>query len=169
MFVLNDVTIRPIKEVDAPSIHTVALEAWSHTYRMIFDQQFIESFINRNYAPEAILSLFPQIQAGSMLFEVAEYASNVIGFCNLGINKQGGELYRIYLLPDFIGRGIGRRFLESGEAFMVEHGIDSYFCFVHKNNEIGKQFYLHSGFRHISEKDKEDEWFMQKNLLKIQE
>jgi ribosomal protein S18 acetylase RimI-like enzyme len=166
--VLNDVTIRPIKESDALSIHAVALEAWRHTYHMIFDPQFIKSFVNRNYAPEAILSLFPQLQVGSMFFEVAEYASNVIGFCNLGIHKQGAELYRIYLLPDFIGHGIGRRLLERGEAFVVEHGIDSYFCFVHKNNELGKRFYFHSGFRHITEKDKEDEWFMEKRLFKIQ-
>jgi len=63
---LNDVVIRPIKESDAPSIHAVALEAWRHTYRTIFDQQFIENFVNRNYAPEAILSLFPRIQSGAM-------------------------------------------------------------------------------------------------------
>jgi len=164
---LNDVVIRPIKESDAPSIHAVALEAWRHTYRTIFDQQFIENFVNRNYAPEAILSLFPRIQSGAMFFHVAEYESKVIGFCNIGINKQSAELYRIYLLPVFIGQGIGRRFLELGEVFVGEHGIDSYFCFVHKNNEIGKQFYLNSGFKHISEKDKEDEWFMEKRLSRI--
>ena len=161
---LNDVAIRPIRESDALAIYTVALEAWRYTYRTIFDQQFIENFVNRNYAPEAILSLFPRIQSSSMFFHVAEYESKVIGFCHIGINQQSAELYRIYLLPAFIVQGIGQRFLELGEAFIVEHGIDSYSCFVHKNNEIGKGFYLHSGFKHISEKDKEDEWFMEKRL-----
>jgi diamine N-acetyltransferase len=161
---LNDVIIRPIRESDAISIHPVALESWQHTYRTIFDQQFIENFVNRNYAPEAILSLFPYIQADSMCFYVAEYAANVIGFCNIGIHQQGAELYRIYLLPAFIGQGIGRRLLSLGETFVIERGIDSYFCFVHKNNEIGKRFYLNFGFKHISEKDKEDEWYMEKKL-----
>jgi len=142
------------------------LEAWRHTYSMIFDQQFIEDFVNRHYAPKATLSLFPRIRSGSMFFHIAECASKVIGFCNIGINKQSAELYRIYLLPAFMGQGIGQRFLELGETFVVEHGLDSYFCFVHKNNEFGKRFYFRSGFKHISEKDKDDEWFMEKSLSK---
>lgn len=166
MGMLTHVVIRPIRESDAPSIRAVALEAWQYTYRKIFDQQFIENFVNQNYAPQAILPLLSGIQAGSMFFDVAEYSSKVIGFCNIGITKYGAELYRIYLLPTFIGQGIGRRFLERGEAFVVEHGIDSYSCFVHKNNEIGKRFYLASGFNHISAKDQDDEWFMEKNLSK---
>ena len=161
---LNNVLIRPLRELDAPGIHTVALEAWRHTYRTIFDERFIEDFVNRHYAPEATLSLFPRIRSGSMFFDVAEYESRVIGFCNIGINNQSAELYRIYLLPAFIGQGIGQRFLERGEAFVAEHGIGSYFCFVHKNNEIGKRFYVRSGFKHISENDKDDEWFMEKRL-----
>jgi ribosomal protein S18 acetylase RimI-like enzyme len=167
MEMVNDVVIRPINESDAPSIHAVALEAWMHTYRTIFNQQFIQDFVNRNYAPETILSLFSGIQAGSIFFDVAECGSKVIGFCNIGITKQGAELYRIYLLPAFIGQGIGRRLLERGEEFVVKHGMDLYFCFVHKNNEIGKQFYLKYGFKHISAKDKDDEWFMEKSLSNI--
>jgi ribosomal protein S18 acetylase RimI-like enzyme len=161
---LNHVTLRPIRESDVPNLHAVALEAWQYTYRMIFDPQFIENFVNRNYAPEAILSLFPRIQSGFMFFYVAEHKAKVIGFCNIGINKQIAELYRIYLLPTYLGQGIGRRFLELGETFVVAHGIDSYSCFVHKSNEIGKRFYLASDFKHVAEKDREDEWFMEKWL-----
>jgi ribosomal protein S18 acetylase RimI-like enzyme len=168
MGMTNEVVVRPISESDVPSIRAVALEAWQHTYRTIFDQQFIEDFVNQNYAPEALLSLFSGIQAGSLIFDVAEYASKVIGFCHIGITRQSAELYRIYLLPTFIGQGIGRRFLERGETFVVEQGRDSYFCFVHKNNEIGKHFYLHAGFKHIPDRDKNEEWFMEKRLSKIQ-
>jgi ribosomal protein S18 acetylase RimI-like enzyme len=158
----EDVIVRPLQESDAPEIHAVALAAWQYTYHKIFDQKFIENFVNRNYAEEAITSLFPRIQSGSMFFDVAEQGSRIIGFCNLDINNQSAELYRIYLLPAFIGRGIGQKMLELCENFVREHGWNSYFCFVHKDNEIGKRFYLKSGFRHILERDKEDEWFMEK-------
>ncbi len=160
----EDVIVRPLQTSDAPKIHAVALEAWQHTYREIFDQQYIEDFVNRNYSEKAIVSLFPRIQSGSMFFDVAERGSTIIGFCNLGINNQSAELYRIYLLPAFIGRGIGRKMLESCEAFVAGRGRNSYFCFVHKGNEVGKRFYLKSGFRHIPEKDREDEWFMEKDI-----
>ncbi len=162
----EDVIVRPLQESDAPKIRAVALEAWQYTYRKIFDQKFIENFVNQNYAEEAIASLFPRIQSGSMFFDVAEYGSRIIGFCNLGINNQSAELYRIYLRPAFIGQGIGQKMLELCEKFVTEHGLNSYFCFVHKDNEIGKRFYLKSGFRHVLEKDREDEWFME-NTIKI--
>ena len=161
---LKDVIIHPMTEVDAPNIHAVALESWRHTYRTIFDQQFIENFVNKNYAAEAIVSLLPRIQSGSMFFYIAEYGSKIIGFCNIGINNKSAELYRIYLLPAYIGQGVGQKLLELGEAFVIEHGINSYFCFVHKNNEIGKRFYLNSSFKHIPEKDKDEEWCMEKRL-----
>ena len=162
---LSTVIIRPIDESDALGIYNVAIEAWHFTYSTIFDRPFIEDFVNRHYAPEATLSLFSRIRSGSMFFDVAESESKVVGFCNIGIHDRSAQLYRIYLLPAFIGQGIGKRFLELGEAFVASRaGIDSYFCFVHERNEIGKRFYLHSGFKHISEKDKEQEWFMEKRL-----
>ena len=161
---LTDIVFRSIRETDASSIQNVALEAWRYTYHTIFDQQFIKNFVNRNYAPEAILALLPRIQEGSMFFYIAEYESKLIGFCNIGIHNQNAELFRIYLLPPFIGQGIGHRLLELGETFVVDHGINVYSCFVHKDNEIGKQFYLHCGFKHIPEKDRDDEWFLEKRL-----
>jgi len=162
----KDVIVRPLREEDASSIHAVALEAWQYTYRSIFEQEFIENFVNRNYAPEAIISLFPRLQSGTMYFYVAEHESKIIGFCNIGINEQAAELYRIYLLPFYIGQGIGQKLLKLGEKFIAENGISIYHCFVHKNNEIGKRFYLRSGFQHIAEKDHDDEWFMEKRIVK---
>ena len=163
----KDIVFRSIRKTDASNVQAVALESWRFTYGTIFGQQFIETFIDKYYAPEAILALFPHIQEGSMFFYVAETEQKVIGFCNIGIQHQNAQLYGIYLLPSFIGQGIGRRLLELGEAFVMERGIGSYFCFVHKDNEIGKRFYFTSGFEHISQKDKEDEWFMEKRLSEI--
>jgi ribosomal protein S18 acetylase RimI-like enzyme len=160
----KNIILRPIRESDAPNIRAVALEAWQYTYRNIFDKQFIENFVNRNYAPERILALFPRLQSGTMDFNVAEDESKIIGFCNIGIDGQVAELYRIYLLPAYIGQRLGQRLLELGEKYLVEHGISTYSCFVHKENEIGKRFYLRSGFQHIAEKDQDDEWYMQKKV-----
>ena len=163
----KDVIIRPIRESDVKSVHAVALETWQYTYRNIFNQQFIENFVNQNYAPDATISLFPRLNSGTMCFYVAEYESKVIGFCNIGINQQMAELYRIYLLPAYIGQGIGQKLLGLGETFLSEHNIPSYFCFVHKDNEIGKRFYLRYGFQHIHEKDHDEEWYMEKRITEV--
>ncbi|MDW8234901.1 MAG: GNAT family N-acetyltransferase, partial [Roseiflexaceae bacterium] len=76
----------------------------------------------------------------------------------------GAQLFRIYLLPTYIGRGIGSGLLQRGEAFLRDQGVDSYFCYVHKDNELGKRFYLRQGFVHRAGLDRDDEWYMEKRL-----
>lgn len=161
---MMEVVFRQMEKADASGIQAVALQAWRHTYREIFEQEFIENFVRQNYSPEAVVGLLPRIRSGEMFFDVAESNSHIIGFCNIGLTTQGARLFRIYVLPSSIGKGLGRRFLQSGETFVVGHGLGAYFCFVHKDNEIGKSFYLRNQFRHISERDDGDEWCMEKLL-----
>jgi diamine N-acetyltransferase len=157
-------TYRSFTEADAAAVHDVVLESWKYTYRTIFDSAFIENFVRNNYAPERLTSLVPRIQNGEMFFHLAVIESQVVGFCNIGITAQGAQLFRIYLLPSYIGQGIGRSLLHLGEAFIAAKGLNSYFCFVHKDNELGKTFYFRNGFRHVVEKDHDDEWHIEKSL-----
>lgn len=162
---MTEIVFRQIQGSDAPGIQGVALETWRYTYDAIFDQEFIENFVRRNYAPEVTLSLLPRIHSGNMFFHVAIQESKVVGFCNIDLTGEGAQLLRIYLLPSHIGQGFGRKLLHLGEEFVIVHGLGSYFCFVHQDNELGKRFYLRNGFQHITEKDNNGEWYMQKRLL----
>jgi diamine N-acetyltransferase len=158
------ITVRPLESQDIPAVRALALRAWEYTYRTIFDEKFIEEFIARNYSAEALGSLLPRLEAGSMCFYLAEQASGIVGFCNIGIRLSVAELHRIYLLPTHIGRGIGHQLLEAGEKFLLDHGIRGYFCMVQEENELGKAFYLRNGFRHIVGRDHDHEWHMEKEL-----
>jgi hypothetical protein len=42
--------------------------------------------------------------------------------------------------------------------------VNVYSCYVHKGNELGKRFYLRQGFEHRPERDRGDEWYMEKKL-----
>jgi diamine N-acetyltransferase len=161
---LTGIVVRQFRETDASAIYTVALESWRYTYRNIFSEEFIEDFVRRHYAPELTSSLLPRIDSGEMFFHVAEERTQLVGFCNLWVNKKRAELLRIYLLPSHIGQGLGQKLLRAGEAFLAARHFNTYFCFVHKNNEIGKRFYLKNGFRHITEKDHDDQWYMEKTV-----
>jgi ribosomal protein S18 acetylase RimI-like enzyme len=91
----------------------------------------------------------------------------VVGFWHIAQTKQGMKLLRIYLRPGYIGKGIGRTLLRQGEEFIKSRGYHSYFCFVHKDNELGKGFYLRNGFTHLVENDQEDDWHMEKRLANV--
>jgi ribosomal protein S18 acetylase RimI-like enzyme len=160
----GDIVLRALQETDVHAVYEVALEAWHATYKDIYSAEFINNFVQTNYAPAGLLRLVPRIQAGHQFLHVALAQSSVIGFCHIAETRRGMELLRIYLRPSYIGQGIGRALLQQGEAFIQAQGHRTYCCFVHKANELGKHFYLRHGFTHVREKDDAEEWDMEKQL-----
>jgi ribosomal protein S18 acetylase RimI-like enzyme len=161
---MDAMVYRSLRTSDVDAVLAVTREAWQFTYATIFDAAFIDQFARTNYAPERLRALVPLVEAHQMFFEVALDADRIIGFCNIGMTARGAELFRIYLRPAYIGRGIGSTLLERGEGFMRTCEFPTYYCFVHKDNELGKRFYLRHGFRHRPESDQNDEWYMEKQL-----
>ena len=159
-----EVRLRGFTDADAQHVHHVAFEAWHFTYRNIYPLAYIKDFLKVHYAPEQLKKLAPGVAAGKVFFDVAEHRSGIVGFCHIGPTPEGAELFRIYLLPDFIGRGIGGQLLQHGEAFLRERGWRSYFCFVHRDNELGKRFYQNNRFRRVADRDTSEEWYMEKHL-----
>jgi len=161
---MNAISYRALRTDDADGVFEAARDAWQFTYATIFDPAFIHQFVRTNYAPDRLRSLVPLVDDQRMFFDVALDGEHVVGFCNMGATRRGAELFRIYLMPAYIGAGIGSRLLERGEQFLRARGFSSYFCFVHRDNELGRRFYIRHGFRHVPGSDQNDEWFMEKAL-----
>lgn len=161
---MNSITYRPFSSTDGDAVFAVAQAAWQFTYAAIFDPVFIDQFVRTNYAPDRLNALAPLVTAQKIFFDVAVDGEQIIGFCNIALTPQGAQLFRIYLHPSAIGQGIGVNLLQRGEQFIRSHGLSTYFCFVHSRNELGKRFYARQGFQHRAALDKEDEWYMEKQL-----
>ena len=155
---------RALRVEDLNAVSDTAREAWQFTYATIFDTAFIDQFVRTNYAPDRLRVLMPLVAAHQMFFDVALDSDQVVGFCNIGPTPRGAALFRIYLRPAYIGIGVGSGLLERGEHFVRTGRFPSYHCFVHKDNELGKRFYLRRGFRHLLGSDRNDEWYMEKTL-----
>ena len=160
----GDIALRALQETDVQAVYEVAFAAWHATYKHIYPAEFINDFVQTNYAPAGLLQLVPRIQAGHQFFHVALSHASVVGFCHIAETRHGMELRRIYLHPSSIGQGIGRALLHQGEAFITARGHRTYCCFVHKENALGKNFSVRNGFTHVREKDDDEEWYMEKRL-----
>ncbi len=158
------VTYREFTAADAQGVFETAHDSWKETYKNIFTPAMIEQMVRRDYSPDVLMGLLPKIASGEMFFRVALVNGRVVGFCNFGYCEKGMELRRIYLRPAYIGKGVGKNLLEAGERFARSKGNRAYFCFVHKDNEVGKRFYLKNGFTHCDNADIGDEWYMEKRL-----
>ncbi len=150
-------------EADAEDIQRVAGESWRVIYRDIYSLEYIAEFVARAYSIEGLVRA---VRNPRSVFLVAKDSTRVVGFCHYGEGPQGPELFRMYVLPENWRTGAGSRFLQLLESRLVERGVSEYFCYVHARNEIGKGFYLKSGFVHDAAHDKDDEWCMRRTLAR---
>jgi GNAT superfamily N-acetyltransferase len=77
----------------------------------------------------------------------------------------GWELLRIYLLPEYIGKGVGKKLLSFGESFLRRKKVNRYIVSAHAKNRLAIEFYLRNGFSRSKGKDKGGEIYFEKNLL----
>jgi GNAT superfamily N-acetyltransferase len=115
----GDIRIRPARVGDAAGIARVQVECWRDAYVGILPDKLL---INLNDV-RAASRLVQQIGAldDSSLFVVALWRRSVVGFCQGGGQRRGafplveahdtGEIFTLYVDPNFQGLGIGTALL----------------------------------------------------------
>ncbi len=161
----TDITYGAATAADISGIKATARASWYATYKDIFEGDFIADFLTNNYSTKNLLR---SVQNESQGFPVAKADDTVVGFCHYGSafgDREGTMLYRMYIQPDYWRQGIGRRLMEMMEGRLKAQGVQAYFCYVHKDNVVGKGFYIKNGFDHDAAWDREGEWCMVKLLV----
>ena len=152
-----NVTFKIISEEDIVGVKSVATKAWFYTYGQLLKHEYIKQYIEKNYSYDLLYNQISRVKSSDEFFTVVLEDKEVIGFCNILNRSNEAELARLYLLPNFIGNGLGQQLLYKGELFIKAKGKEKYFCYVHKDNDLGQKFYLRNGFKYIPEKDLSDE------------
>lgn len=134
--------IRLFEPKDTEAVISVARKAWHYTYSKIFTEEKIEDFLATHYNQNTLVPGNSVTNA----FWVAEENDRLVGFVQIGLLGEKMRLWRIYLDPDFIGKGVGAQFLETAERFMKANGIHTYQLEVHPKNKLGLDFYKRKGF-----------------------
>ncbi len=156
---------RLIKRGDVKQVQSVALAVWKYTYRNIYSPKRIEKYVSSYYSDKSFGRLFSALKKGNESFFVAVKSRKIVGYAHAGKEKKGWELRRIYLLPKYIGKGIGRGLLARIERWLRRKGAGRYFVLVHSKNSIGINFYVSSGFARVKRKDESStSWYFEKRL-----
>ena len=146
---------RTLRKRDVEQIQAVALKAWRHTYKNIYKPKTIRRYVSSYYSDESFANfVLPAIMKGADWFYVALEDGDVIGYAHVGKRRAGWELFRIYLLPRYIGKGIGKRLMQLCEKALKAKRANSYFLFVHSGNKLGKAFYLRNGFIRVKSRNR---------------
>jgi ribosomal protein S18 acetylase RimI-like enzyme len=106
-------------------------------------------------------------KAASIL--VLEIEGEVVGYATLGRNRsrdlgQQGEIYELYLLPEYQGIGLGTRLFKAAREKLAAHGLDGLVVWALEDNTGAMAFYAGAGGRDVAEGV---EIFEQKALKKV--
>lgn len=137
--------IRPAKPGDADSIARVHVAAWRTTYRGILADSYLDSLsVEERAAGWRGLLVNPD-----QFTLVAEVEGEVVGFANGGPERSGhygfeGQLYALYLLSEFRGRGIGRKLFRHTATTSLDRETDGMLVFCLEQNPY-RRFYERMG------------------------
>ena len=139
------VTIRGARTSDAQDIADVHDAAWRDAYRGVIPGRELEKMIARR-GPRWWHSA---IVHGSRL-SVLEYDESVVGYASYGRNRvpalpYGGEIFELYLAPEFQGVGFGRRLFDAARRDLANHGYATTLVWALADNDRALGFYGHLG------------------------
>ncbi|WP_442581773.1 N-acetyltransferase family protein [Mesorhizobium sp. ASY16-5R] len=158
------IDIRKAEPRDADAIAEVHHAAWMGAYAGIIPHKALTKMVNRRggeWWANAIR------RAATVI--VVEIGGEVAGYTTIGRNRarelpQQGEIYELYLKPEYQGVGLGSRLFAVARKRLADHGLKGLVVWALEENQNAVTFYQGAGGRDIAEGV---EVFDQKALKKI--
>ncbi len=163
---MNTLTIgiRKAEPRDAEAIADVHHLAWLGAYSGIIPHRALNRMINRR-GPDWWANAIRR--AATVL--VVEIGGKLAGYATIGKNRarelsQQGEIYELYLLPEYQGIGLGSRLFAAARKKLASSGLRGLVVWALEENAGALSFYEGAGGRDIAEGV---EIFDQKALKKV--
>ncbi|MSP50014.1 MAG: GNAT family N-acetyltransferase [Alphaproteobacteria bacterium] len=142
------VEIRHAEFDDSAGIARVQIETWRTAYRGIMPQRLLDD-MNDVRISAFWAQVIAEAQGRSFCF-VAQAGERVVGFSSGGPRQHSndparGEVYALYVLPEFQGRGVGRRLVVTSLERMLELGISEGRIWTLSDNAPARGFYERMG------------------------
>ena len=158
------IEIRRAKASDAAAVADTHDEAWRCTYQGVIPGLELEKLVTRR-GPDWWDSA---IRKGSRI-SILAFGDKVAGYANYGRNRArslfyDGEIYELYLRPEYQGLGFGRRLFTAARRDLLQSGMRSLVIWALSDNEPAVSFYRALGGQPVA---RSSEKFGDKVLDKI--
>lgn len=144
------IEVRRAKPSDAVMLAETHDDAWRTAYRGIIPGGELEKLVSRR-GPAWWENA---IRKGSRV-SLLVFGDQVAGYANYGRNRArslhyDGEVYELYLRPEFQGLGFGRRLFTSARRDLAQSGLKSLVVWALSENEPAVEFYRALGGRAVA-------------------
>ena len=152
--VSSDVVIRHAQIDDAPGIARVRAESWRAAYRGIVPDEYLDAIDVSDWSVRQRRAM--ENQPAELAAWVADADGLVVGWAVAGPNRVedlpfAGELFALYLLPEYWRRGIGRLLMKAATQSLIAHGMHSMMLWVLAENWPARRFYEALGGQYVRE------------------
>jgi ribosomal protein S18 acetylase RimI-like enzyme len=132
-------------EPDLPAISKLAGVIWRACYPGIISSAQIDYMLEWMYALD---TLCEEIQSQGICYDRLLDGNDLAGFASYGPTEQTVifKLHKIYLHPDWQGRGLGSRLLQHCEREVRAAGAHRLILYVNKRNAKAIAAYQRNGF-----------------------
>ena len=146
------IDIRPAERKDAEAISRTHAAAWEYTYAGIIPYQALRAMINRRDQRWWTRA----IDRGTSVMVLDMGGGQIAGYVTFGPNRakalpQHGEIYEIYLRPEYQGIGLGSRLFDAARKRLQTLRCTGLVVWALEENTGALDFYEHVGGRDIAE------------------
>jgi ribosomal protein S18 acetylase RimI-like enzyme len=144
------IEVRRAKPSDATAIAATHDEAWRTAYQGVIPGPELDKLINRR-GPTWWEGA---IRRGSRI-AILVFGDTVAGYANYGRNRArslyyDGEIYELYLRPEFQGLGFGRKLFQAARRDLAQSGMSSLVVWALSDNANAVGFYRNLGGRAVA-------------------
>ncbi len=138
----ESIRIRAAQAPDATGIARVRVTSWQAAYRGLIAQETLEQ-LSVEETSQWVEAAIRRNAPGRCSLVAQEPAGQIVGFALGGPERSqdpaySGELYALYLLPEYVGIGIGKRLLLSMADCLLQKGMFSMLIWVLAQNPARK-------------------------------
>ncbi len=151
-----EVGLRPARPADAPAIAGIHVETWRAAYAGIVPDGYLVAMTESKQALQWNHTIRSAVAPEVVL--VAESSDlpggRIVGFGSCGRARKrpgAGEIFTLYVAPDWQGREIGRRLLHGLLARLETGGLNEALVWVLSDNPA-RFFYEAMGGRRVAER-----------------
>lgn len=158
------IDVRRAEPDDALAISETHRAAWNEAYAGIIPYKTLRNMLERRSQ-----EWWKRAIRGSTSILVLEVGGTIAGYATLGLNRarslpQEGEIYELYLKPEYQGVGLGRRLFGEARRLLASLGCRGMVVWTLEENSRAISFYTGLGGVDIAEGS---ETFDRRSLKKV--
>ncbi|MGN1340032.1 MAG: GNAT family N-acetyltransferase [Oscillospiraceae bacterium] len=135
-------TIRQMLPQDDGEVCRMYVKSWQTGYKGLLPQEYLDSL-----SPERWRGRFTGLPGSFVITDGETIVGHSCARPAADENMSGwGEVWTLYVLPEYWGRGYGRALLENSVSWLNEQGFDRVYLWALDSNTRARRFYEHCGF-----------------------